>query len=282
ERLGAGRAECREEGWAEGREGGWAKDREEGWAEGREKGWAEDWREGWAEGREEDWAEDWKEGGAGDWAEGREEGRADGWAVLSPEERRRARRFMRPAEASHYVHAHAGVRQIMAGLLDCPPRAIRFGREPCPGCGDAAHGRPSVIEPTTTLRFNHSRSEAAWLLAVALDGRRVGADIEQIQPLNAFTGLLDGCLTPAERAYVVDTADPVRRRRRFYRCWVRKEAVLKAVGTGLAGGLTRLDVRPYEPGTALVRADGPGAGSFLVHDIPLGRGLAAAVAEEST
>ncbi|MEV0263609.1 4'-phosphopantetheinyl transferase superfamily protein [Streptomyces sp. NPDC050617] len=204
------------------------------------------------------------------------------WALLSPEERRRARRFTRPAETGHYVHAHARVRRIVAGLLDCPPGAIRFGREPCPGCGDAGHGRPRVASPDTVLRFNHSRSEADWLLAVAPEGQRVGADVEQIRPLSAFAGLVDSCLAPDERDYVNATADPVRRRRRFYRCWVRKEAVLKAVGTGLAGGLARLDVRPSEAGGAVVRAEGPGAGRFLVHDVPLGRGLAAAVAEELT
>ncbi|MFE7117703.1 4'-phosphopantetheinyl transferase family protein [Streptomyces sp. NPDC057654] len=203
------------------------------------------------------------------------------WAVLSPEERQRARRFMRPAETSHYVHAHARVRRILAGLLDCPPGAIRYGREPCPGCGDAGHGRPGVAAPDTALRFNHSRSGSSWLLAVAPEGQRVGADVEQIRPLGAFAGLVDSCLAPGERDYVeavVDAAGPVGRRQRFYRCWVRKEAVLKAVGTGLAGGLARLDVRPYETGAAVVRVEGPGAGRYLVQDVPLGRGLAAAVA----
>ncbi|MEV0275832.1 4'-phosphopantetheinyl transferase superfamily protein [Streptomyces sp. NPDC050610] len=207
---------------------------------------------------------------------------AEDWAVLSPEEQQRAHRFMRSAETGHYVHAHARVRRIMAGLLDCPPGAIRFGREPCPGCGDAGHGRPRVAAPATALRFNHSRSEAAWLLAVAPEGQRVGADVERIRPLGAFAGLIDSCLAPDERDYVTGAADPVRRRLRFYRCWVRKEAVLKAVGTGLAGGLARLDVRPAETGAAVVRVDGPGAGRFLVQDIPLGRGLAAAVAGEVT
>ncbi|MFI6338860.1 4'-phosphopantetheinyl transferase family protein [Streptomyces sp. NPDC050535] len=205
---------------------------------------------------------------------------AHDWISLSPEERARAHGFMDPSEAGHYVYAHAAVRRIIAELLHCSAEAIRFGRERCPGCGDGVHGRPRIVAPPAALGFNHSRSRATWLLAVAPQGQRVGADIEEIRPLNAFQGLIDTCLTPEERIYVTEDTDPMRRRRRFYRCWVRKEAVLKAVGTGLAGGLSRLDVKPYEPGPAVITVDGPGNGRFLLHDVPLSPGLAAAVAEE--
>ncbi|MCF3131682.1 4'-phosphopantetheinyl transferase family protein [Streptomyces olivochromogenes] len=202
------------------------------------------------------------------------------WIALSPEERARAHRFMDPAEAGHYVYAHATVRRIIAGLLHCSAEAIRFGREQCPGCGSGEHGRPRIVAPPAVLGFNHSRSHATWLLAVATEGQRVGADVEEIRPLSAFQGLIDTCLAPDERIYVTQDTDPVRRLRRFYRCWVRKEAVFKAVGTGLAGGLARLDVRPYEAGSAVITVGGPGSGRFLVHDVPLGPRLAAAVAEE--
>ncbi|MFD9325189.1 4'-phosphopantetheinyl transferase family protein [Streptomyces sp. NPDC060065] len=202
------------------------------------------------------------------------------WKALSPEERARAHRFMDPAEAGHYVYAHATVRRIIAGLLHCPAEAIRFGRERCPGCGSGEHGRPRIASPHAELGFNHSRSRATWLLAVAPQGQRVGADVEEIRPLNAFQGLVDTCLAADERGYVTQDTDPERRRRRFYRCWVRKEAVLKAVGTGLAGGLARLDVKPYEAGSAVITVGGPGSGRFRVHDVALGPRLAAAVAEE--
>ncbi|MFF4761616.1 4'-phosphopantetheinyl transferase family protein [Streptomyces sp. NPDC001292] len=205
---------------------------------------------------------------------------AGDWAVLSREERHRARRFRDPAESGHYVCAHAAVRRIIAGLLDCAADAVGFGRERCPGCGDGEHGPPRVVAPPTALRFSHSRSRATWLLAVASQGQRVGADVERIRPLSGFKGMMATCLAPDERAHVTQDADPVLRRRRFYQCWARKEAVLKAVGTGLAGGMARFDVRPYERGPAVVGVDGPGAGTFLVHDLPLGPDVAAAVAEE--
>lgn len=202
------------------------------------------------------------------------------WTVLSGEERDRARRFLNPAECDRYVCAHAAVRRALADVLGCAPAAVRLGREPCPGCGDLQHGPPSVLAPATALRFSHSRSRFAWLLAIEPEGRRVGADIEQVRSIGAFDSMVGSCLTPAERSYVTGGADEPERRSRFYRCWVRKEAVLKAVGTGLAGGLARLEVWPAETGGAVVTPDAPGPARYRVRDVPLGPELAAAVAEE--
>ncbi|MBA0053727.1 4'-phosphopantetheinyl transferase superfamily protein [Streptomyces sp. AJS327] len=203
------------------------------------------------------------------------------WAVLSTGERARAHRFVDPEETECYVHAHAAVRRLLAHPLGLAPEALRFGRWPCPQCSGSDHGPPRIIHPPAAPRFNQSRSGADWLLATTPGDTRVGVDLEPVRSLaTSFDNLMTNCLTPEERDHVRQPTEPAERHRRFFRCWARKEAVLKAVGSGLAGGLTRVHVRPWESGGTPVTFDGPGAGRFLVSDVPVRDGVAAAVAEE--
>ncbi|MEO3763874.1 4'-phosphopantetheinyl transferase superfamily protein [Streptomyces sp. B8F3] len=92
----------------------------------------------------------------------------------------------------------------------------------------------------------------------------MGAEIEQVRAIRAFNSMVGSCLTPAERSYVTGGAGEPERRSRFYRCRARKEAVLQAVGTGLAGGLARLEVWPAERGGAVVAPDAPGPARYRV------------------
>lgn len=205
--------------------------------------------------------------------------------ALSPEERARATRFLRPEEAGWYAHSHAELRRLLARYLATAPARLRFGRAPCPRCGDGpggAHGRPRVTEPATALSFSLSRCGPDWLLAVAADGRRVGADVERLRPLPAAR-LAAACLTDAERAWVTGPGAPDQhgRSRRFLRCWTRKEAVVKAAGVGLATDLARIETHAARPGPAVVALPGPGGGRFAVTDLALAPGLVASVAVES-
>lgn len=198
-------------------------------------------------------------------------------ALLSRTERERADSYADPVTAAHYRHAHIRIREILAGYLECGAAGIELGRHPCPGCGDLRHGRPRISRPHTDISFSLSRCGADWLLAVAPDGRRVGVDIERVRPLAAFDGLVRRCLTPREREFVRhgDAAD---RHGRFLHCWVRKEALLKGHGTGIATDLAAVETR----------AAGAGSGAGAVwrglrtQDVLLGPGLAACVAVDQT
>lgn len=106
-------------------------------------------------------------------------------------------------------------------------------------------GRPR-LEPGwgEGVRFSISRAGALLLLAVAR-GRQVGVDVEQLGR-NRWLSLPGHVLDPAEQTALAELP-PGARNDAFLRLWVRKEAVLKAAGTGLA----------VEP--ALVSVTGPEA-----------------------
>ncbi|MEU1217164.1 4'-phosphopantetheinyl transferase superfamily protein [Streptomyces sp. NPDC005790] len=146
---------------------------------------------------------------------------------LDPAERLRAAAFRRPADGLLYAAAHVALRRLLARYTGVPPQALRFVREPCPGCG-AAHGRPAVDHGTPHFSLSHS----GGLALVAVAARPVGADVQAL-PREETVELCASSLHPCERAEL-DAAHGPDRRVLFGRIWTRKEAYLKGLGTGLS------------------------------------------------
>ena len=171
-------------------------------------------------------------------------------ATLDADERARCQRFVRSADRVRFAAMHAAQRRLLARYLEVDPASIRFDRMLCCECGSAEHGPPRVGWPPTDISFNLSGSGDHWLLALTRE-HRVGADIEvprefDIGPLAAT------CLTAAEQQDLSNQQQDARLPM-FYRCWTRKEAVLKACGIGLRGALGGLEVAPGRSGPVEVR-----------------------------
>jgi 4'-phosphopantetheinyl transferase len=108
----------------------------------------------------------------------------------------------------------------------------------CPRCGSDAHGRPRLL-PTARVRHpaHVSLARAGDLSVVAItDAGPVGVDVEAPGAAD-FAGFEDVVLHPGERASTAEDRTSV---------WVRKEALLKAYGLGLA----------VEPGDVMLDDDG--------------------------
>ncbi len=200
-------------------------------------------------------------------------------AVLSRAERDRSARLVRASDGSRFVAVHAAARRVLGSYLGADPAAIRLGRTRCCRCGSAEHGRPRIEWPVTALNHNLSHSGRHWLLAVAL-GRTVGVDIECHRSLDVAR-MSQACLTESENVYLMSlpTAEqlPV-----FFRCWTRKEAVLKACGVGLAGSMSSLEVQPQRSAPVLVRhVSGSCPDVWLTQDLLGGTDWSAAVAQPS-
>jgi len=191
-------------------------------------------------------------------------------AILSAGERARSRRFVRPADRVRFAATHAAVRRLLARYLAVGAADLWFGRAPCCECGSAEHGPPAIDWPPTDVTCNLSGSGDHWLLAVAR-GRRVGADVEVPRDVDAGQ-LARACLTAAEQRYLNAQQDD-RQLDVFYRCWTRKEAVLKACGVGLSSSMRELDVAPGRAGPVEVRHRcKAGPDRWVVQDLPGGPG----------
>jgi 4'-phosphopantetheinyl transferase len=178
------------------------------------------------------------------------------------------RRLLTPAELAHAgrgiapvarrrIALRAALRRLAGELLDLPPAAVPLRV--------TQHGRPELDVPDVDVSC--SRAGEVGLVVVAV-GRRTGVDVEPVPPWRDDV-LGDGWLSPAERS-ALRTLDPTARATAVTRCWTRKEAVLKGLGTGLIDDLPQLDAGVM-PGEVIV--DG-----WLVRPVAVPAGYVASVA----
>jgi 4'-phosphopantetheinyl transferase len=184
--------------------------------------------------------------------------------VLDPEERSRAAR-MGGEDRAAFVTAHVLLRRLLADRLGVAPQDIAYRREPCPRCG-ALRGRPALASPHRSLHFSLSRRAGMILIGIA--SAPVGVDVEAL-PARATATEVAELLHPEERAEIFAVA-PATRAEAFARVWTRKEAYLKAVGTGAGHGLEQ----------DYLGAEGraPAPEDFTIADVPVAAGYRAAVA----
>jgi 4'-phosphopantetheinyl transferase len=159
---------------------------------------------------------------------------AEAAGVLDASEARRTAAFQDPAARVRYLTSHVALRFLLGAQLDIPPREVEFVREPCgmPDC-ERPHGRPAVAgHPRSHFSLSHAGDYALY----AWSAVPVGADIESLRLMADALGRTAARLHPAERqAIAALPADS--RARAALGCWVRKEAFLKGIGTGLAAGV---------------------------------------------
>lgn len=199
------------------------------------------------------------------------ERQAELWGILSKDEQARAERFHFPRDRRRYVVGRGTLRMRLAAYLGCPPAAVALS------CGE--FGKPILQDPEwrARLSFNLSHSEELAILAIT-GGAPVGVDVERIRPiardlaLHSFTNdeieLLDALPKEAYAAGVLA-------------CWTRREAYVKALGTGLSHppGSFAVSVHPALP-ARLLRIDGDPAeiGHWILATLAASPGYAAALA----
>lgn len=150
-------------------------------------------------------------------------------AVLSPEEEAAAKRFVTVTLGNRYAAAHGALRILLGGWLDRDPREVRFSRNAC--------GKPFVKDGP---QFNLSHAEGLAAVAIFPD-HEVGVDIERVRPFPAMADIAEQFFSSGERAWIAGGVPP---ESRFFRCWVVREAFVKALGEGLSFPLDRFCIRP--------------------------------------
>jgi 4'-phosphopantetheinyl transferase len=157
--------------------------------------------------------------------------------LLDDDERDRASRFRRRVDRDRFIVAHAVLRRVLARYLRKPAQSLRFRRD--------RFGKPSLAH-RTDVTFNMAHADSVALIAVTT-GRPVGVDVERVTPLDDAFDVAEICFAPAERR-VLHAVPAGQVSDAFFNCWTRKEAFIKAVGTGLSAPLKAFEVS-LEPDT---------------------------------
>lgn len=148
--------------------------------------------------------------------------------LLSIDERRRADAIRSPTARARYVTTHAQLRRLLAAELECRPRDVPLHtpRSGPPEIGDC------------DLRASISHTDGRVVLAVS-PTTEIGVDVER----------LDRTPLPPEEAWLsteerrrFEPLSGSHRHRALVQTWTAKEAVAKALGSGLATPLRAIDV----------------------------------------
>jgi len=143
--------------------------------------------------------------------------------VLSTEELERANAYAFDWLKKRYLMGRFFLRQVIGTTLDLDPGGLEFERD--------SYGKLSICGKYVP-HINLSYTGAAVLIALA--DYPVGVDIERINPTFVYQDIIDHYFSPEEADFISTANDPADA---FFLLWTRKEAVLKAVGTGLVDDL---------------------------------------------
>ncbi|GLQ88444.1 4'-phosphopantetheinyl transferase family protein [Dyella flagellata] len=131
---------------------------------------------------------------------------------------------------------------------------------------EGEHGKPQLAEPWDRwLQFNWSHSGEAALVAIARDCSP-GVDIERLRPRPRAMQLAERFFHPEETAALAKL-DESRREQAFLQLWTAKEAVLKALGRGIAFGLQRLQLTVAPATPCVLWLEGDDATQWQLHSV---------------
>ncbi|MEW6037332.1 MAG: 4'-phosphopantetheinyl transferase superfamily protein [Pseudomonadota bacterium] len=189
---------------------------------------------------------------------------------LSEEEAIRAAHTGAAAARAQFVMGRTLLRGVLGHYLGREPASLGFTTGP--------HGKPALrgggAEPN--LQFNLSHSGDEIVLALAWQSP-VGIDVEALRGLDRLEALARRCLAPSEHAELDGLAGAAATGG-FFRFWVRKEALGKASGRGMALGLQHCVSSLEGPPRWLEIPPelGP-AGGWSLAELPVREGFEAAV-----
>lgn len=148
---------------------------------------------------------------------------------LSEEEKFRSVSIVNETDRLNYIIRRAILKQIICRYFSIDLHDIKFDK--------ATLGKPYCIKPSL-CRFNiaHSKNNVAFIIS---DKYEVGIDIEYKNKKRSFEELAKACFTEDEYHQVINSDE---KNKAFYKIWTAKEALLKADGIGLSGGIRSVNV----------------------------------------
>lgn len=147
--------------------------------------------------------------------------------LLTSEEQQRADRFYRENDTINFIIRRGALRLLLAAELTCQPAEITFL--------NGTNGKPKLAG-ADEIHFNSSHS--GNFAAIAIARQPIGIDLEVVKNDFDCKSVAEYAFSEKEAYSLALSPDPVRD---FFSIWTRKEAFLKAIGTGLGNDIHLLN-----------------------------------------
>ncbi len=149
---------------------------------------------------------------------------------LSESELVRLKKFHFKGDQERFLVARGGLRDILSRYLNILPGDINFNY--------TKFGKPYLQD--RHLQFNVSHSADCILYAISVHNQ-LGIDVEQIKSDIDFLSVAKTICSENEYEKLLDFPKE-EQCLAFYRCWTRKESIIKMIGKGLFFPVNQLEV----------------------------------------
>lgn len=192
--------------------------------------------------------------------------------LLSDEERTRADRFRLAADHGRYVVARANLRKILGSRLLCEASQVAFHY--------GQFGKPELASSfQPRIQFNVSHSGKWALIGISSDSP-IGVDIEERREIKSIASVVKSTFSAAEFRQWLALPGSLQTEA-FFRAWTCKEALIKALGTGvsLPTENVQVEIDPLKP-SRLVQLDlsNESTAKWRLESFSLAHGYCAAIA----
>ncbi len=192
--------------------------------------------------------------------------------LLSSDERQRADRLLDRQVRNRFIAGRGRLREILAGYMEMEPADLLLTTNP--------YGKPRLQDRHDHgLRFNLSHSGDSCILALARNCE-LGVDLEQVRDDLPFEAIARQFFSHHEQTEFF-SLPPALRPAAFYRCWTRKEACLKACGSGFSSPSDICDVSllpGQAPALLALRSNPEQLCEWSLADLAVPEGFCAALA----
>ena len=169
-------------------------------------------------------------------------------AYLSDDEHTKANRCRTPHPQYQFVITRGILRILLSRYIGVPPTELNFATQP--------QGKPMLATSSFFhIQFNVSHTRGMALIALAFEDA-VGIDVERIDRNVPDHDIAERYFSARESAFL-SSLPTLERRYQFFSHWTCKEAYLKMLGKGIAGGLAQceLSIDPDQPAVRLSHLD---------------------------
>ena len=155
------------------------------------------------------------------------------WSLLTQNEQIHSKKFSFIKEQNRYIITRAILREIISGYIDTAPQNIFFKY--------TEYGKPYLANNhEQKLKFNlaHSGDCIVFIFSKYID---IGIDIEFINKELTIKDTIKYCCSEKEQHTLYVLPD-YQKFHYFYKLWVIKEALVKAIGLGLSCDLRKINI----------------------------------------